>query len=295
MGRALNLEPPRRHGEDPARTEPCVVVHGLDIGTVQESLHTSPRAGRTRPGPVPGPGDSESPYRASQGPSRGPCPRRRRGRFGAIPERSTRRHNEPILRKAPETLGGIDHRRAPGVHGVGPPLRPRPSVLSGARPCGRLAALGPRAPRPGPEDPWGEPRARAGGSSTAWSSACSPTTSACCPTTCSRGCCGMRFLPRRGSASWPANSSGRWRPAAASASRRWLGSTAACSMTPPRCRWRGPTSRRCWRRLTSTGPRSTRLEDEPDGGALLGRRDRRTRGRGAVPLSSPGISVIGTL
>ena len=27
------------------------------------------------------------------------------------------------------------------------------------------------------------------------------------------------------------------------------------------------------------------LEDEPDGGALLGRRDRRTRGRGAVPLS----------
>ena len=52
MGRALNLEPPRRHGEDPARTEPCVVVHGLDIGTVQESLHTSPRAGRTRSGPV---------------------------------------------------------------------------------------------------------------------------------------------------------------------------------------------------------------------------------------------------
>ena len=33
------------------------------------------------------------------------------------------------------------------------------------------------------------------------------------------------------------------------------------------------------------------LEDEPDGGALLGRRDRRTRGRGAVPLSSPGIST----
>ena len=29
------------------------------------------------------------------------------------------------------------------------------------------------------------------------------------------------------------------------------------------------------------------LEDKPDGGALLGRRDRRTRGRGAVPLSSP--------
>ena len=112
-----------------------------------------------------GPGDSESPYRASQGPSRGPCSGRRRGRFGAIPERSTRRHNEPILRKAPETLGGIDHRRAPGVHGVGPPLRPRPSVLSGARPCGRLAALGPRARRPGPEDPWGEPRARAGGGS----------------------------------------------------------------------------------------------------------------------------------
>ena len=72
MGRALNLEPPRRHGEDPARTEPCVVVHGLDIGTVQESLHTSPRAGRTRSGPVCcGPGDPESPYRASQGPSRG--------------------------------------------------------------------------------------------------------------------------------------------------------------------------------------------------------------------------------
>ena len=142
MGRALNLEPPRRHGEDPARTEPCVVVHGLDIGTVQESLHTSPRAGRTRPGPVPGPGDSESPYRASQGPSRGPCPRRRRGRFGAIPERSTRRHNEPILRKAPETLGGIDHRRAPGVHGVGPPLRPRPSV-----PFGRTTVRTPRRAR----------------------------------------------------------------------------------------------------------------------------------------------------
>ena len=34
------------------------------------------------------------------------------------------------------------------------------------------------------------------------------------------------------------------------------------------------------------------LEDIPDGGALLGRRDRRTRGRGAVPLSSPGISVM---
>ena len=81
-------------------------------------------------------------------------------------------------------------------------------------------------------------------SSTAWSFACSPTTSACCPTTCSRGCCGMRFLPRRGSASWPANSSGRWRPAAASASRRWPGSTAACLTTTPRCRWRGPTSRR---------------------------------------------------
>ena len=35
------------------------------------------------------------------------------------------------------------------------------------------------------------------------------------------------------------------------------------------------------------------LEDEPDGGALLGRRDRRTRGRGAVPLSSPGIPFMG--
>ena len=87
MGRALNLEPPRRHGEDPARTEPCVVVHGLDIGTVQESLHTSPRAGRTRSGPV----LSRRPGIAVQGLSgafSGGGSRRRRGRFGAIPERS---------------------------------------------------------------------------------------------------------------------------------------------------------------------------------------------------------------
>ena len=35
------------------------------------------------------------------------------------------------------------------------------------------------------------------------------------------------------------------------------------------------------------------LEDEPDGGALLGRGDRRARGRGAVPLSSPGMPFMG--
>ena len=44
--------------------------------------------------------------------------------------------------------------------------------------------------------------------------------------------------------------------------------------------------------LTSRGASTTdvmlagELEDEPDGRALLGRRDRRTRGRGAAPLSS---------
>ena len=88
MGRALNLEPPRRHGEDPARTEPCVVVHGLDIGTVQESLHTSPRAGRTRSGPVLWSRRPGIAVKGLSGAFSGGGSRRRRGRFGAIPERS---------------------------------------------------------------------------------------------------------------------------------------------------------------------------------------------------------------
>ena len=43
-----------------------------------------------------------------------------------------------------------------------------------------------------------------------------------------------------------------------SASRRSPGSTAGCSTTTRRCRWRSPTSTPCWRRRTSTGRRSTR-------------------------------------
>ena len=83
-----------------------MVVHGLDIGTVQESLHTSPRAGRTRSGPVLW---SRRPGIAVQGLSgafSGGGSRRRRGRFGAISERSTAGITSRFYKKAPETLEG---------------------------------------------------------------------------------------------------------------------------------------------------------------------------------------------
>ena len=134
MGRALNLEPPRRHGKDPARTEPCVVVHGLDIGTVQESLHTSPRAGRTRSGPVLW---SRRPGIAVQGFSgafSGGGSRRRRGAVRGDSGAKPRRHNEPILRKAPETLGEsatgwlsrVEERRVAGRGSVAYPALSQP-------------------------------------------------------------------------------------------------------------------------------------------------------------------------
>ena len=94
-------------------------------------------------------------------------------------------------------------------------------------------------------------------SSTVSSSACSPT-SACCRATCSRGCCATRCALRSSSRSSPASSPGDGVGRPGSASRRSPGSTGGCSTTAWRCRWSGPTSRRYWRRRTSTGRRSTR-------------------------------------
>ena len=134
---------------------------------------------------------------------------------------------------------------------------------SAAAAAAEMGVLGSRAIAPGTHAP-GADRAGGGGvrrtgaaaagararrrrrwriSSTAWCSACSPTTWACCPPGCSIRCWRWRAAARRGPRATPASCSPRWRPAAArSASSMSPGSTAACSTTPRRCRWNAMTS-----------------------------------------------------
>ena len=87
----------------------------------------------------------------------------------------------------------------------------------------------------------------------------------------------------------------------------WPGGARTLTPHPPS---REPNGRTCWfgAELDPDGDRAhepgrvddrrdarRELEDEPDGGALLGRGDRRTRGRGAVPLSSRECRLWGML
>ena len=148
---------------------------------------------------------------------------------------------------------------------------PTPNVCGQERPGSRLPSAWRRRSRPSPRrcESAVTTRRRSRTSSTAWSSACSPTTSACCRTTCSRGCCGMRFLPRRGSASGCARSRAARTSAAGAPTRHGDGRG-----HPPTIS-RRPTSRR-------SGISDTVSRRAPPGGCAGG------DGRSAVPSLARG-------